>query len=178
MIYGYFWTWNSKIEAILQSDYMLANDRKGSCQPRVIERQIGDWFVRIKMCVSYTFCSHDSKNVIFISVRWLEMLNIAIWKNDVIYGYGFWAICLPKIDISTWKLACQISRHGSTTKFSLFENLFFRLYKKNSVLYFLDYFLSKFRDGRFEELFILRLLFLFICILLKISFFGGFSNIY
>ena len=40
-------------------------------------------------------------------------------KNDVINGYGYWAICLPKTDILTWNLACQISKHGSTTYYTL-----------------------------------------------------------
>ena len=64
--------------------------------------------------------SQDSKNVLFLSVLSLEMLEIAVWKNDIINGYGFWAMCLPKMDISTWYLACQISRHGSITHFIFF----------------------------------------------------------
>ena len=41
----------------------------------------------------------------------------------VINGYGFWAICLPKRDISTWNLACQMSRHGSATHGTLFSKI-------------------------------------------------------
>ena len=53
-----------------------------------------------EICVSEPVWSKDSKNVIF-SVRYLEIHKNAFWKNDVINGHGFWAICLPKIDIST-----------------------------------------------------------------------------
>ena len=42
-------------------------------------------------------------------------------KNDVINRYGFWIICLPKIDISIRNLACEMSRHGSTTDSIVFR---------------------------------------------------------
>ena len=45
------------------------------------------------MCVCEPVWSQDSKNVIFISVRGLEMLNIAVWKmtpaTDSVFGYLF-----------------------------------------------------------------------------------------
>ena len=42
------------------------------------------------MCVSEPVLSQDCKNDIFM--RCLKMLKIAIWKNDLIYGYRFWAM--------------------------------------------------------------------------------------
>ena len=45
----------------------------------------------------------------------IEILKIAVWTSDVINGYGFCAICLPKIETSNWNVACQMTRHGSTT---------------------------------------------------------------
>ena len=84
-----------------------------------------------KICVSDPVCSLDSKNITF-SVRNLEMLKIAVWKNDV-HRFGFWAICLPNIDISTWKFACQMSRYGYTTCSPFFEFFdYFRLKQKLS----------------------------------------------
>ena len=37
------------------------------------------------------------------------MLKITVRKNDVINRYGFLSICLPKIDISIFNLACEMS---------------------------------------------------------------------
>ena len=39
-------------------------------------------------------------------------------KNDVINGYSFGLYVCQKIDISTWNLACQMSRHGPITCFA------------------------------------------------------------
>ena len=44
------------------------------------------------MCVPGPIEPQDSENVTFISVGGLEMLKIAVWKNDVINGNGFWAM--------------------------------------------------------------------------------------
>ena len=41
--------------------------------------------------------SQESKTVIFIFVRCLEMLKIAVWKYAVINEYGLWAICWSNI---------------------------------------------------------------------------------
>ena len=44
------------------------------------------------MSVSEQVWSQDSKNVIFISVRFLEILKIAVWKmlsTDTVFGYMF-----------------------------------------------------------------------------------------
>ena len=41
--------------------------------------------------------SQESKTVIFIFVRCLEMLKIAVWKYAVINEYGLWAICSSNI---------------------------------------------------------------------------------
>ena len=61
-------------------------------------------------------------------------------KNDVINWYDFWVICLPKRDISTSNLACQMSRHSSTTCCLFFleilEFLDFDKVTKNSFLGF------------------------------------------
>ena len=82
--------------------------------------KFSNWCFRIKMCVSELVCSQDSKNIIFMSTRVLEMLKIAVKKwcyqhiRFVINRFGFWAICLPNINTSAWNLACQMSSYGST----------------------------------------------------------------
>ena len=135
------------------------------------------------MCF-WTSLSQDSKNAIFVTVRCLEMLQIAVWKNDIINGYGFCAIYLPKIDISTWNSACHMCRYSFTPycPFFKFWILKKKIYKKLSFsflgLFFGTAFFGKIRDSSLNELLILRYLVLFICILLLISIFGDFSNIY
>ena len=94
MIYSHFCMYNSKVEAILQSDSMQVNNREGSGQHRVTLGQIFDYYC-MRNLFFWTSLISDSKNVIFY-VRCLEMLKIVVWKNDVINGYGFWALCLPK----------------------------------------------------------------------------------
>ena len=133
------------------------------------------------MRVSEPVWSQDSKNVIFLSERCLEMLKVAVRKNDVISGYGFWAICLPKIDTSSRNSACQMCRHGSTTYCTVFENSGFckKFYKKFSFLTFrIKNHFWKIRERHFKVLFILRCLVHFICILLNIAIIGNFWNIY
>ena len=92
------------------------------------------------MCVSEPVLSQDCKNDIFMGC--LKMLKIALWKNDLIYGYRFWAICLPKIDISTLNLACQMSRHGSTTYCTLFLGKIWKFWILLKVIYKFFFFTS------------------------------------
>ena len=73
------------------------------------------FFFRIKLYASEPVWSQDSKSAIFISVRCLEMLKIAIWKMTSSTDTAFALYVCQKIDISTWNLACQMSRHGSIT---------------------------------------------------------------
>ena len=99
-------------------------------------------------------------------------------KNYVINGYGFWAICLQKIDISTWNLACQVSRHSSST-FCQFLLKILESYKNNIFSFFCKkkyFFFGKIRECHFKELFILRTLVLFIWILPKIAIFVIFET--
>ena len=139
-------------------------------------------FLDKKRCVSELMWSQDSKNVTFITVRCLEMLQIAVWKHDVINGYGFWAICLPKIDISTWNSAFYMSRYSSTTCtfFSKFEK---KIDFAKSYIKICFHFLGsqklflKIWDSSLKKLSILRHLVLFVCILLLISILSDFSNI-
>ena len=82
MFSRHFCTYNSKIEAILQSDPKKVNDREGSAQPSGHKRlnfQIG--IFEPKRCVSEPVWSQDSKKVIFITVRYLKMLQITVWKK-------------------------------------------------------------------------------------------------
>ena len=107
--------------------------------------------------------------------------SLGKWRHQRIRFLG--PICFPK-NISTWNLACQMSRHGSTTYGTRFWKLrkgFWKMfYNTFSFLHF-GYKTIMFRkipDSHFKELFILRLLVLCICILLTIAIFGDFSNIY
>ena len=59
---------------------MQVNDREWSGQPRVTWDQIYELVFSNKMCVSEPVCSPDSQNVIFISMRGLEMFEIAVLK--------------------------------------------------------------------------------------------------
>ena len=64
------------------------------------------------------------------------MLQIAVWKNNVINRYGFWTICLPKIDISTRNLACNMLRHSSTNILCIFRFFMWILEKLCKKKYF------------------------------------------
>ena len=136
------------------------------------------------MCASEPVWSHNSKNIIFISVRCLEMLKIAIWKmtssTDTVFGLYF----LPKIYISTWNLACQRPRHGSTTSLSFFLKIlkildFWKGYIEVSVFIFgvKDHFVENLKRTSYKTLYFTYVDF-FTCILFKIAILGDFSNIY
>ena len=157
---------------------MQVNDREGWGQPRVTKSQVFELIFSNKTCVSEPVSSQDSKNVIFVSVRCLQMLQITVWKNEAINGYGFCAIYLPEIDISTLNLAFYMPWHGSYCTFILhilyvFENFdFFGILKKlnNFFRFFFNgenkkHFFWKIRGSHLKELVILRPL-IFICILL------------
>ena len=135
------------------------------------------------MCVSEPVLSQDCKNDIFM--RCLKMLKIAIWKNDLIYGYRFWAMFAKHRYIHL--------KFGMPDVQAWFYNILYVVFRKNleildfvksyiQILFFF-YFLGdkiifwRIRDSRFEELLSVRLLLLYISILLKISIFGDFSNI-
>ena len=138
MIYSHFCTYNSKVDDILQSDSMKVNDREGSGRPRVT---LSNFRMRFssKNVWFWTSLISGLKNVIFISVRCLEMLKIAVWKMTSSTVLGLY-VC-QKIDISTWNLSCQISRHGPTPYCTVFENYKYfgfqkMLYKNFSFFYF------------------------------------------
>ena len=102
------------------------NDREWSGQPLVTKGQVFKLaFLNKKKCVSEPFCSQDSKNGIFITIRCLEMLQITVWKSDVVNEYGYLAICLPEIGISAWNWACYMPRYAST----IFYTFFWKLWK-------------------------------------------------
>ena len=73
------------------------------------------FFLKYKMCFSEPVWSQDSKKCNFYCCAMSKNAQNRSLKNDVINGYRFWAMCLPKIDMSTWNLACQISKRSSTT---------------------------------------------------------------
>ena len=64
-------------------------------------------------------------------------------KNEVVNEYQwFWAICLPKIVISTWKLACKMPRHNLLYVFWELKKYFGKIYIKFSVFLFCFFFYS------------------------------------
>ena len=134
------------------------------------------------MCVSESVWSQNSESVIFISVRCLEMLKIAIWKNDVIHGYGFWTIYLLKryINLEFFRPDIQVWFYNMSNGFMKILKIFnfVKSYLKILVFYFLStkVIFWKIRDSHFEELLVVQLVMLFICILLKIHIFGDFFN--
>ena len=82
--------------------------------------KFSNWYFRIKMCFWTSLASVFPKcRFYFCSIcRTARKCSL---KNDIINGHGFWAICLPKIDASTWNLAFQISRwYGSITYIPVF----------------------------------------------------------
>ena len=134
------------------------------------------------MRVSESVWSQDVKNFIFISVRCLEMLKIAVWKMtssiDTVWDYMFTKNICIKLkfgmpDLHAW-LYNILYGFQKILKILDFEISYIKIL----VFKFLGDFFWKIRDSHLKKkLFILRLLVLFNCILLKITVFGYFSNI-
>ena len=134
------------------------------------------------MCVSELVLSQDCKNDIFM--RCLKMLKIAIWKNDLIYEYRFWAMFAKHRYIHL--------KFGMPDVQAWFYNILYVVFRKKlEILDFVKSYIKirffnflgdkiifwRIRYSRFQELLTLRLFLLYISILLKISIIGDFSNI-
>ena len=79
MFSRHFCMQNSKTEAILQSDPKKVNYREGSGQPSGhIWSNFQIDILEPKICVSEPVGSQDSKNVISIAFRCLEMLQMTV----------------------------------------------------------------------------------------------------
>ena len=125
-----------------------------------------------KTCVSEQVWSQDLKNVIFITVRCLKMLQIAGWKMtssaDAVFGQ---CVCKNRyINVKLVTLYAQVRFCNIVYVFDNFDNFGFweKLYTNFGFSFFGEskktY--GKVRDNNLKELLILCLLVLFVCVLL------------
>ena len=86
---------------------------KGRVTPRLHEIKSSNCFFDKKLVFEPVRCQ-VSKKCHFISIRCLQMLKIKVWKMTSSTNMVFGPFLGQKY-ISTWNLACQMSRHGSIT---------------------------------------------------------------
>ena len=101
---------------------------KGQVNPVTHKVKFSNWYFRMKKCVFLNHFDFRIPKMLFYVCAMSRNAQNRSSKNDVINGYGYWTICLPKMNVSNWNLACRISRHSSTTYIPVF------IYKKN-ILY-------------------------------------------
>ena len=131
MFYGHFCTNNSKkSKPFCNLNPLNATTEKGQINSGSQKVKFSDWYFRTKNMCFWTSLISGFQKCHFIFVQCLEMLKITVWKNDIINGYGFWAVWLPKIDTSTWNLAIftGMVRQLNVRFYENFEN--FGLWKK------------------------------------------------
>ena len=146
---------------------MQANNREGSGQSWVTQGQIFDFFLfRIRNVSFWTILISGFKKCHFYFCAVSKNAQNLNLKNDVVHRYGFWAICLPKIDISPRNLACQMSRHSFTSYCIFFYSFeIFGLWKR--VIYKFQFYYFWVKESFFGEsgMTVLKhFLFYFICV--------------
>ena len=96
MIYGLFYTYTSKIEAILHSDPIQIKDRERSGQSRITKGHILESKISNKKCVFLGHFYLRIPKMLFVFLYKVQKCSKLQFKNDAINDYGFWSICKQK----------------------------------------------------------------------------------